>query len=654
MSLDSHRDKDPFWLQESARGLRVYMDRSEEIKHDVMYEDDITHLNDRKMFVGKGIGRMRVFGSFTVVCMVLGILLARAGWMQVVNGEEYRQRADDNRFRIQTLPARRGIIRDREGVVLAENIPSFFVQMRWIDLPVNSDERRDVIATVARTIGGTTEDIIARMHATGTAVDDWVDVAKDVPYDRAIALGVHLPELSGVALLTAAKRQYPLSEETPSLSHILGYVGSISPEEYDERKEVGYRRTDEIGKTGVERSYEGRIRGVAGERRIEVDAFGRPRAMVEERDPVDGGDVTLTIDAELQNAVETALADGLEVASSTRGIVIVMDPRDGSLLAAVSLPAYDNNIFAGKVSSTAYAALIQDENRPLFPRAWAGQFPSGSVIKPLVAAAALQEEVVTPHTTVHSVGGIYVGPWFFPDWQAGGHGATDVRRAIAWSVNTFFYYVGGGYNSFHGLGVIRLTDWMKRFALGSVSGLDIPGETSGNVPTREWKEEVKGERWYIGDTYNLSIGQGDLLVTPLQIARVTAAIANGGSLVIPHVVQGSDGSPEQIDIRPDVLETVRMGMRDAATYGSARRLSRLPFDAAGKTGTAQWRADRPNHAWFTSFAPFDNPEVVVTVLIEEGEEGSTFAAPVAKAVMDAWWEIVGSRQSVVNSFIETL
>ncbi len=630
---------DPFWLRDDrSEKLRVDLDKSEVIRHEVIFEDDITQLDERNVFVGLGISLQRMKTAFSIAIVILGILFGRAGWMQIVQADEFRARADENRFRTQVLPARRGIVRDIHGTVLAENVPSFYVRMRWIDLPYDEEERNATIASVARTVGMTSEEIISIMHATGTGIDEWVDVAKDVSYERAIELSVRLPELFGVALVTAAKRQYPESARTPSLSHVIGYVGSISPEEYEERRQIGYRRTDEIGKTGIERSYESHIRGDPGERRVEVDAFGRPRAVVGDMDPVDGDDVTLTVDAELQHAVEQALRDGLETAEVTRGSAILMNAETGSILAAVSLPAYDNNIFAGKVSSTLYRKLLEDEDRPLFPRAWSGQVPSGSVIKPLIATAALQEEVVTPHTTVLSVGGISVGPWFFPDWQPGGHGATNVRRAIAWSVNTFFYYVGGGHDTFLGLGVIRLTDWMKRFGLGSAMGLDIPGEASGHVPTREWKEETKGERWYIGDTYNLSIGQGDLLVTPVQIARVTATIANGGRLVTPHVVLQDVITSDVLDVRPDVFETVRLGMRDTVTYGSGRRLASMPIDVAGKTGTAQWRSDRPNHAWFTGFAPFDKPEVVVTVLLEEGDEGSTFAVPIAGDILRAWYE----------------
>ncbi len=636
---------DVFRLQNQGSGaLWVDVEHAEVIRHEILFEEDVGTLGDARVFVGAGIPSHRLLLSFGFACLVLGVLFGKAAWMQVVEGDTYRARADDNRFRTEIIPARRGIIRDRNGEVLAENIPAFHVRMREADLPRDPEERSGTIALVARIVGFTSDDIEHTLSSTGTKPDEWVEVARDVSYERALALQVKLPELSGVSFIIAAKRQYPFSDTIPSLSHVLGYVGAISPEEYAEKRSDGYRRTDEIGKTGIERSYEELLRGMLGERRLEVDSLGRPRAVVGDVAPSDGTDVDLTIDIRLQRSVEEALRRGMEKAKVTRASAIVMDVRDGSILSVVSLPAYDNNMFAGRVSSTLYGELVSNEQRPLFPRAWAGQFPSGSTIKPLIALAGLQEGIITPNTTVLSVGGIRVGPWFFPDWAAGGHGPTNVRRAIAWSVNTFFYYVGGGYEQFHGLGVDRLTFWMRAFGLGSASGIDVPGEAAGHVPSMEWKEQVKGERWYIGDTYNLSIGQGDLLVTPLQMARLTAVIANGGNLVLPYIVRGAQpAEPERVNAESSAWTAVRLGMRDTVTLGSGRALAGLPVPVAGKTGTAQWRNDRSNHAWFIGYAPFDQPEIAVVVLLEEGNEGSTYAVPVAGDIFRAWYALRGSR-----------
>ena len=299
--------------------------------------------------------------------------------------------------------------------------------------------------------------------------------------------------------------------------------------------------------------------------------------------------------------------------------------------------------------------ILKTENRPLFNRAIAGTYPSGSTIKPLIAAIALHEGIITPNTSILSTGGIQVGPWFFPDWKAGGHGRTNVRYSLAWSVNTFYYYIGGGYNDFVGLGIDKMRDYFLRFGLGSRLGIDIPGEAAGFIPSREWKEKTLGEQWYIGDTYNTSIGQGYLLVTPLQIAALTGAIANGGTVYAPRLVKSiinpvtkEEAPPTSRIVAKDIIEpewfrVVADGMRECVEYGSCRRLSYLPFAAAGKTGTAQWHSEKDNHAWFTSFAPYEDPEITVTILVEEGGEGADIAVPIADAFYRWWWQYRAGR-----------
>jgi penicillin-binding protein 2 len=266
----------------------------------------------------------------------------------------------------------------------------------------------------------------------------------------------------------------------------------------------------------------------------------------------------------------------------------------------------------------------------------------------VISIAALEEKIIDERTSFLSTGGIRIGQWFFPDWKAGGHGITDVRKAIAESVNTFFYYIGGGYQDFIGLGVEKIVKYAKLFGLGAQSGIDLPGESAGFLPTEEWKEKVKGEAWYIGDTYHMAIGQGDVLVTPLQVANYTAVFANGGKLYRPHLVKeilsGNDKpirEVETVPVRENFVSNynmniVRQGMRQTVTGGSARSLSTLPVTVAGKTGTAQWSSQKANHAWFTGFAPYENPQIIITVLVEEGVEGSTISVPIAKEVLE-WY-----------------
>jgi penicillin-binding protein 2 len=349
---------------------------------------------------------------------------------------------------------------------------------------------------------------------------------------------------------------------------------------------------------------------------------------------------------DLQRDVETLLQQGLEKVKSGRGAVIVMNPNNGELLALVSLPSYDNNDFAKGISSMEYSDLVANTDRPLFPRATSGLLPSGSTFKLIVAATALAEGIISPSTSIVSTGGVRVGRWFFPDWKAGGHGVTNVTKAIAESVNTFFYVIGGGNDAFpniHPLGIARIAEYARKFGLGKRTGVDLPNESEGFVPTPEWKEEQRNESWYVGDTYHVAIGQGDILVTPIQVARYTAVFANGGHLTTPRLVSSIIGpagqetvlpsslSAEPI-VSPTVVKSIREGMRQAVTQGSARSLNVPGWNVAAKTGTAQWHPTKEPHAWFTSFAPFDKPEIVVTVVVEEGGEGSGVGAAVAKAI----------------------
>ncbi len=623
-------------------GLHVGQGDNDTIAHEVMFEQDFTHIQDQAMFIGPALPRSRFVWAMVAVALLVAALLGRACWMQLVSAGAYRLRADQNRLRVEYLPAQRGVIRDRQGKVLAENVPSFDLRViPWL-LPRDAETRDEYLAKVGREVNMPLSQMQA-IIASSTNPAESLTLLRDIPYNRAVAATVLTGNDPALHIAMGNKRRYLFSQDLTSLSHILGYVGNVSPQEL--QSHPGYRQTDNIGKAGVEYTYESILRGTPGQRSYEVDAQNKVTSLVGNTPPQDGQDLTLTLDLDIQRVTENALRQGLANAHVLHGAAVVMDPRDGSILAIASLPSYDDNLFSGTVSSTYYAKLLADPDKPLLPRAWAGVYPSGSTVKPVVATAALAEKVITPDTTVNSTGGIKVGQTFFPDWKAGGHGITNVRKALAWSINTFFYIVGGGYESFVGLGVDRLTNWMRRFGLGSDTGIDLPGESSGFVPSKEWKERTKGDRWYVGDTYNLSIGQGDLLVTPLQVANFTAVVANGGHQFVPHVglnpdLAGTTSSAPLAD--PGIIQTVRLGMRDTVVYGSGHALSVLPFTVAGKTGTAQWRNDRPNHAWFTCFAPFDNPQVAVTVLLEEGVEGSRTAIPVADQILRAWYAKYGT------------
>ncbi len=625
--------------------LRMQNHTEEDVRHELLFERDWNQVKRRPLYLTSSFSRKRFFIALSLVFVAVCALLGRALWMQVGQAENYASLAERNRLRSTPLWPLRGVIRDRQGVILAENAPRFQVTFLPREGLREGTDRENALGIAGRILNVPYGTLVGYASATGTAQDETVIVTDKVPYAQAMRFATELPRLPGFRLEVHPIRRYPESVRVPSLSHILGYVGRLSPEDYEKNRENGYRRTDDIGKTGVERWYEELLRGSLGERLDEVDVRGRTSAFVGERPAQNGEDLHLSIDVALQEESEKALRIGMEAAQTNRGAVVVMDARDGSLLSLVSLPTFNNNDFSGSVSSTVYQRLTADKAQPLFARAISGAYPSGSTVKIVMSVAALAESVITPQTTVVSSGGIRVGQWFFPDWKADGHGVTNVRRAIAWSVNTFYYYIGGGYGGFHGLGVDRITKWMRQFGLGAKTGIDLPAEASGHVPDPAWKLRERKEQWYVGDTYNLSIGQGDLLVTPLQVAVYTAEIANGGRRVVPHLLASvSSSQPWTVNVAtttnvgaPDtVYAVVREGMRDGVVYGSGRALSNLPFAVAGKTGTAQWSSQAKTHAWFTSFAPYDQPEVVVTVLLEEGGEGSSYAVTVARQVLLAW------------------
>lgn len=619
-----------------------------------------------KRHMGTSVTFRRLLILLYAFFLVFFLLLSRVFFLQMVNGNEYRALAEGNRARILPIPAERGIIYDRNGIMLTQNIPNFSLALVPQNLPRDKAEREAVVARLAQLTGQSPEDIRETLKTYGNYSYESIIIDEDLDYETALSIQIAAADLPGIYIHRGAKRLYLHTIGTPepgvtstpvlSLAHVLGYQGKLSPGELDELYKKGYLPSDIIGKTGIEKTYETQLRGVYGRRHVEVNALGREQAVLAEEPPSPGSHVLLAIDAKMQQELERIINDTLVKEGKKRAAAIVMDPRNGEILAMISLPAYDNNDFSGGINATKYREYISNEERPLFNRIVSGTYPSGSTIKPAIALAALHSGIITAKTTFLSNGGLRIGQWFFPDWQAGGHGVTDVRKSLAQSVNTFYYYIGGGYGDFVGMGVDTIMKYLQEFHFAEKLGIDIPGEQSGFLPSQDWKQKMSGERWYIGDTYNVSIGQGDILVTPLQIANMTATIANGGTMYRPHVVKQIENTltKEKNDIKKDIIkadfldpthvETVRLGMQDCAVLGSCRRLALLPFTAAGKTGTAQWNSNKPNHAWFTSFAPFEQPEIVVTVLVEEGEEGSRVAAPIAYEFYRWWGKYTGKSR----------
>lgn len=583
------------------------------------------------------------------VVVISTILLSRLMWLQVAEGAYYRDLANGNRLRLERLEASRGTIYDRNGKPLVHNVANFLLYCVPADLPKDAGERRKLLENLAYvTQTFSAEEVIQKIESITPAHLEYYQpffLADNLPYEQSLKIYLQAFSQPGIVLANKNRRQYDLPSF--SFSHVLGYTGKINETELERNKEE-YIAIDYIGKTGLEKTWEKELRGTPGVKEIEVSATGKEQSIVSQTPDVPGNDLTLSIDSAAQQKLEEIMANQLTKLNRTKGVGIVMNPNNGEIVASVSLPAFDNNTFARGVTSEEYQALEGSPDKPLFNRIVSGEYPSGSTIKPIIAGAALQEGIINSQTAFSSTGGLRVGQWSFPDWKAGGHGMTNVTKAIAESVNTFFYYIGGGYADFSGLGIDRMVSYLQKFMLGRPLGIDLPTEATGFVPTKAWKEQVKKESWYIGDTYHVAIGQGDLIVTPLQVAAYTMYFANGGTIYKPHLVKEVK-TPEGEVVRKvqgevlakDIISEnntniIREGMHQTAVSGSARSLSALPVSSAGKTGTAQWSTKKDYHAWFTGFAPYENPELVITILVEEGGEGSVAATPIAREFLN-WY-----------------
>ncbi|TAK29370.1 MAG: penicillin-binding protein 2 [Chloroflexota bacterium] len=585
------------------------------------------------------------------VIMIAFLVLAVQLWrLQVVEGQQYRAKAEENRLRLDTIRAPRGVIYDRNRSPLVRNVASFTVGVVPAALP--KQQREEIIARAAALLGMPPEQIISKLEEAKGRQDPFtaVPIKRNIDRTTAFTIEEQHDRFPGVVVAAAPIRQYPFG---PTLSHVLGYVGHISAEEYATLKDEGYRLNDEVGKAGVETTFESYLHGRPGSEIIEVDATERKVGTVDSFAPVPGKNLVLSIDAELQKHVMEYLQEGS--GSSPFNAAVVLDPRTGEVLALVSLPSFDNNLFSGGIAQQDLDRLINDPRRPLFNYAIGGMQAPGSTFKVITAAAALQEKVVTPQTRIQANGQIQVRSeydpriaWVFRDWSV--LGSLDLYRGIAMSSNVYFFYLGGGYEGFQGLGIDRLAAYAHRFGIGEPTNIDIPGEAIGLMPDPSWKRENKGEDWTVGDTYNSSIGQGDDLATPLQMANVAAAIANGGTLYKPQIVReivdekGQIIRPfepqilQNVGVSPENLREVQRGMLEGVRTGIAKGAAVPGFELAGKTGTAEFGGIDPRtgqqytHGWFIGYAPYDDPRFAVAVFQYDGGGGQT-AVPVAQKIL---------------------
>jgi penicillin-binding protein 2 len=631
---------------------------------------------------------------FKVLVVVAFAVLAFQTWqLQMVQGGEYVERSDRNRFRLKSIDAPRGVIYDRDGRLLAGNVPSFTISIvpadlpeedeqavfqrlsTLLDIPISSaDERANGMEQTDRLSlreGEGNEpkpQLKERVQAGRDTPFEPVQVKSDVPRDIAFTIEEERLDLPGVVVDVEPLREYISGT---LFAHVTGYVGHIPETElasYLDQSDNDYDANDIVGLTGVELTYEDQLRGRKGERHVEVDATGREiQTIGKPVDPIPGNNVVLSIDAELQQWVAQALQKGIKKVGSRSGVAIAMDPRSGEILAMVSLPSYDPNLFIRGISEEAYSQLSDDPLHPLVNHAISGQYPPGSTFKVVTASAGLQEGIVTRTSVIFCPGTIWIPNRFAPDnpelaqpfncWLKTGHKSISIVEAIAQSCDIYFGVLGGGYGEFQGLGQEALHSYGVYFGFGEPTGIDLPGESAGLMPDETWKRLTYGETWVTGDTYNAAIGQGFTLVTPLQMLNATAAIANGGSLYRPTVVReirdanGNLVTPfeahliRNLPVSPETIAIVKEGMRAAVTHGTAMEANLAGVAVAGKTGSAEFPGQRnregqlPTHAWFTAFAPFDDPEIALVVFVEGGGEGSTVAVPIAAEILSHYFNL---------------
>jgi penicillin-binding protein 2 len=582
-----------------------------------------------------------------LIALVLGVVAVRLYYLQIIRHKEFVELADRNRIRIHRLPALRGLVFDTHHRPLVDTRPSFAAV-------VVPEDVRNVKQTVARleTLLGQ-DSVAAKLTAAeddGRPAFDPVTVDEHLDWQQVVSLETHQLQLPGVSLEVMPQRHYIYG---PLAGHLLGYVGEVA--EADLRRHTNdYRMGDEIGKFGLERVFESQLRGQAGGQEIEVDSVGRRLKLLREIPEVPGHSVVLSLDLDLQEAAEKAMG-------KWSGALVAIDPNTGYILAMVSHPSFDPNIFANGITSVQWRALTANPTHPLSNRAIQGTYPPGSTFKLIDAIAALEDHTLTPETTYFCPGGLYYGHREYHCWRKQGHGTISVRRAIIGSCDVFFYQVG-----IH-LGIDRLARWAHLFGLGEKSGIDLDNERAGVMPSSMWKEKRFHQRWYPAETLSVAIGQGYVAATPLQMAMVAAEIANGGIRYKPQFVkeeEALDGSvikrfppivERRIPLDPSVLDIVRNAMCDVVNApggtGHAAHLDNVTV--CGKTGTSQVIKEAGNaripedktpmkyrdHGWLVAYAPRDHPQIAIACVIEHGGHGGSSAGPVVHDVLQKFFEL---------------
>jgi penicillin-binding protein 2 len=568
-----------------------------------------TYLDGRREPVRR-LSRFLVFALIVVLGM--GTLTARLFYLQIANGQQYAALSTANRTVLEPIPAPRGLIYDRNGRVLVTNVATFAVKIRPSDLP---DTQRDAVVTrLASLLKMNAADINATIDGNPGSNFDLVRVAQDVDQATANLISEAGYDLPGVQVAVEARREYI---DGPMFSQLLGYTGPVSAEQLPDLRKLGYQPDDLIGKVGIERQYEEELRGTYGAQSVERDATGRRTQVLQTvTQAAPGASLTLTIDTQAQQDAEKALRWAMKKIGMKRGVVIAMNPQNGQVLAMVSLPAYDNNLFSRGISATAFDKLLKNKDKPLVNHAVQDQYAPGSTYKLVTGTGGLADRKISSSTKVRTRGYLTLGGTKFYEWNRRGWGPCDIYCGFGHSSDTFFYQVAGM------LGADRLGYWAKQFGFGSPTGVDLPGEVSGIVPTNAWKQDALGAPMFAGETYQAGIGQGYDAVTPLQLINAYAALANGGTLYQPQLVKdivGPDGTVvrpfepkviHKLKAKKSVLRTMRNAARNTVLLRHTYNLVDLPIKIAGKSGTSEFgtpdsKGRLPYSSWFVGFTPGD-------------------------------------------------
>lgn len=578
----------------------------------------------------------RQYQSLIVMLMIsvlmLGGISTRLAYLQLIQGERNRELADENRIRLIPRQPERGRILDRKGRTLAGNRLSYAVFL-W-PIANREEEWRPILPRLAQILNIPLEEIQERLEQAGFNSPVRIRIARGLSPAQVTALAEFSQQLKGVQVEAEAVRNYPQGDLA---AHVLGYTGEMSDEDLKARQGEGYRLGDVIGQMGVEAAFEPQLRGEWGGQQVEVDGMGRVLRVLEEKPTQAGDDVQLTLDLDLQRATEAILGD-------RKGAIVAMNPNNGEILAMVSRPAFDPNLFSTYITDAQWQQL-QSLDFPFVNRALQG-YPPASTFKIVTTTAAIESGSFPPETVLGTYPYIEVGGIQFWDWNRAGFGPLDFRGAMAWSSDTFFYQTAMQ------MGEQSLIQWTRRYGFGQKTGIEIAQEeAAGLVPDEAWKKKELEELWYVGDTVNMSIGQGYLQASPLQVAGMFAVAANGGYRVQPHLLMGNQEAREwreSLNISPTTLQILQEGLREVVTMGTGQALnvSNLP-SVSGKSGTAE-DPPRLSHAWFGAYAPSDKPEIVVVAFAENsGGGGGKVTAPMVRQVLEAYFNGTTPSESAV-------